>query len=605
MTDSQQLLLEYAADGSERAFRELVERYINMVYSTALRLVGGDTQSAQDVTQTVFISLARKGRTLSSGVMLGGWLHQHTYYTATKAMRNERRRQAREREAVEMSNLQENSDWQHMAPILDEVITQLGSEDRTAILLRFFEQRDFRGVGAALGSNEDAARMRVNRALGKLQSLLKARGVTLSAAALGTVLAAETVSAAPAALAAAACTAALANAAASGTGLTLLKIMASTKLKLSLVALVVTGAATTLIVQRQNEEKLREENQTLRQQLAQMSASNGARFQRLAKASPAPRLPAPAIQKAVTDQTPMEVFPSGTIYAQLTNKPTKLTAAQVEPYLNANHRNAASLLAGFRTTGDQTLLQEAMQKFPGDPQVAFEAALRKDAPDRRQWLDAFKQSAPENALPNYLSAAEHLKAGQMDQAVQDLIAASGKSQFHDYTVDRIQDDEDAYRAGGYSVVEAKAVANMNLLLPQLVQVRELSRGLVDLANSYRQAGDEASRQAVLQMGVQVGQRYGDGNAAQSLVSYLVGISVERMALSAMDPNASYSADGQSVQDRINQLVQARSAVKELTSGLDSIWPAMSEQDWISYHSRSMAFGEQNAIRWVVAKYGQR
>src|SRR3954468_12593057 len=239
-TESQQLLAEYATSRSEAAFRELVERYINLVYSTALRLANGDAHLAEDVTQTVFTSLARKGPSLSSGVMLGGWLHQHTYHVATRAMRSERRRQSREREAAEMNTLEDNSEanWRAIAPILDEAITRLPSADRTAILLRFFEQRDFRTVAAALGSNEDAARMRVNRALGKLQSLLKHRGVTLSAAALGTVLAAETVSAAPAALAAAACTAALANAAASGTGLTLLKIMASTKLKLSLMALV-------------------------------------------------------------------------------------------------------------------------------------------------------------------------------------------------------------------------------------------------------------------------------------------------------------------------------------------------------------------------------
>ena len=101
ITDSQQLLAEYASHGSEAAFRELVARYINLVYSTALRLVGGDTQLADDVTQTVFIGLARKGRTLSSKVMLGGWLHQYTYHVAARTMRSERRRQTREREAVE------------------------------------------------------------------------------------------------------------------------------------------------------------------------------------------------------------------------------------------------------------------------------------------------------------------------------------------------------------------------------------------------------------------------------------------------------------------------------------------------------------------------
>src|SRR6185369_10847275 len=116
---------------------------------------------------------AQKARTLSSKVMLGGWLHQHTYYVATRAVRSERRRQTREREALEMNTLMDDSgaQWRQLAPVLDEAITQLGNEDRTAILLRFFEQRDFRSVGEALGSNEEAARKRVNRALEKLQTL--------------------------------------------------------------------------------------------------------------------------------------------------------------------------------------------------------------------------------------------------------------------------------------------------------------------------------------------------------------------------------------------------------------------------------------------------
>jgi RNA polymerase sigma factor (sigma-70 family) len=275
MTDSQKLLAEYAQTGSESAFRELVSRYLNFVFSTALRLVGGDAHLAQDVSQIVFISLASKGRTLSPEVMLGGWLHQQTFHTATKAMRTERRRQSREHEAVEMNKLQDDSEssWRQVAPILDEAITQLENEDRTAILLRFFEQRNFRSVGEALGSNEDAARMRVNRALEKLQVLLKHRGVTLSVTTLGAALAAETVTAAPVGLAVTFSSIALASTAAgNGTAITILKVMANTKLKLALATLVVAGTAATLTVQHQSKTTL--ENESLRQQISQLKAGN-------------------------------------------------------------------------------------------------------------------------------------------------------------------------------------------------------------------------------------------------------------------------------------------------------------------------------------------
>jgi len=274
MTEHQQLLTEYVETGSETAFRELVARYISLVYSTALRLVGGDTASAEDVTQTVFLHLSRNARKLARGSLLGGWLHRDTCYVAAKTLRRERRRQAREREAVLMNSLEDHSPatLDQVAPLLDEAINQLGTEDRTAVVLRFFEQRDFRAVGAALGSTEDAARMRVTRALDKLQILLKHRGVTLSAAALGTALASEAVTAAPAGLAASVAGAVLAGSAVGGgVAATVLKIMAMTKLKAGIVgAVLVAGVATSVVVQHQARGRLRAQDESLQQQSAQL-----------------------------------------------------------------------------------------------------------------------------------------------------------------------------------------------------------------------------------------------------------------------------------------------------------------------------------------------
>src|SRR5262249_49026804 len=147
-----------------------------------------------------------------------------------------------------------------VAPILDEAINLLGEEDRTAILLRFFEQRDFHSVGAALGSNEDAARMRVNRALTKLESLLQRRGVALSAAAVGTLLGAEAVTAAPAGLAASVAGAALTTSVAGSGTLTLLKVLTMTKVKAGIMsALAVAGLGTSLLVYNQAQAKFQQQ----------------------------------------------------------------------------------------------------------------------------------------------------------------------------------------------------------------------------------------------------------------------------------------------------------------------------------------------------------
>ena len=120
LNDSVKLLRDYAERGNEAAFRELVARYIDLVYSTAVRRLGGDADLARDVTQTVFADLARNASSLRDVALLGGWLHRHTGFVAAKMVRTERRREAREREAAEMNALQNSPDllWQQLAPHL-------------------------------------------------------------------------------------------------------------------------------------------------------------------------------------------------------------------------------------------------------------------------------------------------------------------------------------------------------------------------------------------------------------------------------------------------------------------------------------------------------
>jgi RNA polymerase sigma factor (sigma-70 family) len=275
MTESQTLLAEYVRTGSELAFRELVTRYLGLVYSAALRLVGGDAHLTEDVSQIVFLHLARKAHRLPREVMLGGWLHRDTCHVARTLMRSERRRQKRERQAMEMNLMEDHSasNLAALAPVLDEAIEELRAEDRMGILLRFFEQRDFRSVGEALGSNEEAARKRVARAVEKLHELLKGRGVSLSVAALGTVLTTEVMTAAPVGLAASIAGTALAGAATStGLSVAMIKMAALTKLQAGLLgAVILVGTVTAIVVQQQARGALRGLDESLQQQAAELA----------------------------------------------------------------------------------------------------------------------------------------------------------------------------------------------------------------------------------------------------------------------------------------------------------------------------------------------
>ena len=192
-----ELLREYTAHGSDQAFAVLVKRHVDLVYSTALRQVR-EPVMAGEVTQTVFIILARKAGTLNHATVLSGWLYRTAQFAGTKALRTEYRRRTHEQEAAQMQPEPNDSAWEQIAPHLEEAMARLRDADRNAVVLRYFENKDLKTVGSSLGVSEDTAQKRVARAIEKLRGFFRKRGVALPAAALGAALGSHAVQAAPA-----------------------------------------------------------------------------------------------------------------------------------------------------------------------------------------------------------------------------------------------------------------------------------------------------------------------------------------------------------------------------------------------------------------------
>jgi RNA polymerase sigma factor (sigma-70 family) len=265
-----ELLRRYTETNSESAFTELVERHVALVYSAALRQVNGDAHLAQDVAQTVFADLARKAASLAGRPVLTGWLYTSAHFAAAKAVRTEQRRQTREKEAQLMNQLlcdpAPGLDWEKLRPVLDAVMLELNETDREAVLLRYFDNRPHAEIADRLGLSENAARMRVERALEKLHALLSSRGVGTTAA-LSAVISANAVQVAPAGLAATLSTAALAGTTiATTTTATAVKTIAMTTLQKTIIGATLAVAVGTGIYEARRAATLRIENQTLQQQ---------------------------------------------------------------------------------------------------------------------------------------------------------------------------------------------------------------------------------------------------------------------------------------------------------------------------------------------------
>jgi RNA polymerase sigma factor (sigma-70 family) len=468
MTEDAALLRRFADEHDHAAFAELVRRHLDAVYSSALRRVSSDTHLAQDVTQQVFVALARRARVAALHPALTAWLFVATRHVAANAVRTERRRKAREQLAATMPDSTPDRaasvDWSRLAPLLDGELDRLPEHDRTALLLRFLDNRRYADIANALSLTEDAARRRVDRALEKLRVSLTRRGLTSTSAALALALTQHAVAAAPPALASTATAAAATTAPAA---LTLLQLMTATKLStatLAATALLVvslgtatyefsrahaTGAA--LALARETESALtvrlhaldlqvtaaERDAATLAEKLhasettsaAGASADSSASRAATSASKPAPRDPAAegtafmqrhqAVRQALADW-----FDARTNYSfSAFYEQAGLTADQIRQFLVLKRQGSFGMGLGPTSEFLQFQLQPSDSWRDTDKNIA--ALL---GPEKYQQYQHYNSSLPVRELTSQLASAlafspEPLTAAQFDQFTQALVSA--------------------------------------------------------------------------------------------------------------------------------------------------------------------------------------
>lgn len=412
MMDDRQLLASYAKEGSEEAFAELARRHTALVYSAAVRQVR-DPQLAEDVTQTVFVNLARRARSIPESSILAGWLHINTRYAALDLLRRELRRRRREQQAAEMNapTPEHSPGWKEIRPLLDEALTQLPAADRDALLLRFFEQKDFAGVGAALGASAEAARKRVDRALERLREHLGKRGITTTATALAGAMTAHAVEMAPAGLAASVATGSIAAAGAAGGWVSNLFVMTNTKIALG-AALVAGMLAVPLVLQQRVLGAAESDQARLQARLAQQQAQAAVPI-------------IDTTNKAARDRADLERLRAEAEFLRSRSSEFSAQAKALwEERAARAHRDGATLIHRFFGLKDA---RDAGTTTPADTMQTFIAAMMKGDTNRIAELLAVEpqaggdssQAVLEKVLKELAQESDHMRNdSQSDQLSQ-------------------------------------------------------------------------------------------------------------------------------------------------------------------------------------------
>ena len=407
MPDDLTLLRDYAATQSETAFAELVQRHVNLVYSAARRRVGDD-HLAEEITQAVFIILARKAGSLGANTVLAGWLCRTAHFAARDALKIERRRQQREHHAYLESAMNANDTdtqaaWEKLAPLLDEAVAQLGDADRAALVLRYYEQRPLDEVGAALGVGADAAQKRVTRALEKLRGLFAKRGATFTAALIASAVSANSVQAAPVGLAAKIATAAFSGTAATFIATT--KTIAMTTFQKIAVTAALTVAVGASLYEARQAHAARAELQTLQQQQTPLAGQ----IEQLQKqfADSTNRL-----ANLLAENSRLKSNPNQTELLKLRGEVTRLrNESAAAKSVNGKDAND-SLIAAAKSWGERAVkLSQKLGQSPDQSIPEFQFLSESD------WLDAVKDVDIEE---DFETATELLRDAAKNHFAADL-----------------------------------------------------------------------------------------------------------------------------------------------------------------------------------------
>jgi RNA polymerase sigma factor (sigma-70 family) len=436
MIEDAALLSRYAAEQSEAAFAELTRRHVDLVYSAALRLVHGDVYSAQDVTQQVFIEVAYQAKRLALHPALVGWLYTTTRLMALRVNRTEQRRQAREQEAYTMNELLHDdapaSDWNQLRPVIEDVMQEIDDKDRHAVLLRFFQNRTLNEVGAALNLSENAARMRVERALEKLRGKLARRGITTTAAALAALVSANAVQAAPAGFAATLSSAAIAGSVLhASTLIVATKILAMTTLQKTIVAAALAAAVATGIYAVRHSSQLRARIQTLQQEQAPLTAQIQQSEQERAQAS--------AQLAALTEENAR--LKSGRSESEVLKLRGQVGALRQQ--VNSNETKASEGSGGIAKLMNDPATKEYMRKAMADKMKSLYADFIKELKLTPEQTERFVQllcdagsksltqlTAAAMGAPNQADADASQETGRQLQA---LLGDAGSARFKEFS----------------------------------------------------------------------------------------------------------------------------------------------------------------------------
>ncbi len=271
----------------------------------------------------------------------------------------------------------------------------------------------------------------------------------------------------------------------------------------------------------------------------------------------------------------------------------------MDSYLSDHNRNARSLLQAFRASKNFDYLKEAFERFPDDPMVLLHHAVYRSAPteERKAALNKLQELLPDDAVPCYLLGEQLLQEGDLDGALELLLAGALRPHAYNYANELIADSQEFLEASGVPADDALPQAFFNLEMRLLTPMRNLLGLVQDIhADLSTEEGGEEFAEKWAIAGSHLARRM-QSQIGQTLIELLTGISVERQFLSLLSPETELVADGTTVAQRTSEIEELRALIRSFHLMSDAAL-ALPPDEKRFFFKKAQEEGEISALLWL-------
>jgi len=172
-------LIERVRGGDDEAFRLLVERHSRAIYRAAYRITGNNAD-ADDVVQETFLRAYRALERFDARAAFTTWIHRIAINCSLDLIDSRRRRDGRVEDGEDLAAIASSTaspdrvvHGLEMQRAVASAMERLSGNERTAFVLRHFEGMPLEEIGKVLGTQLNATKNTIFRAVKKLREQLQ------------------------------------------------------------------------------------------------------------------------------------------------------------------------------------------------------------------------------------------------------------------------------------------------------------------------------------------------------------------------------------------------------------------------------------------------